>query len=62
VLLPIRRGLLYQAPTAASRVQADNPIVTQGIEVMSLMCKIFETVHKEKHKGNLQQLKKAKQV
>ena len=32
------------------------------LQVMSLMCKIFETVHKEHHKGNIQQLKKAKMV
>ncbi|CAM9675326.1 unnamed protein product, partial [Phaeothamnion confervicola] len=43
VMLPIRRGLLYQLPTAESRVHAENPIVTQGIETMSLMCKIYES-------------------
>lgn len=45
VLLPVRRGLMFQAATATSRVQARNAIITQGIEIMSLMCKVYEAVN-----------------
>lgn len=44
VLLPIRRGLMFQTASASSRVQAKNGIITQGIEIMSLMCKAYESV------------------
>lgn len=44
VLLPIRRGLMFQTASASSRVQAKNGIITQGIEIMSLMCKAYESL------------------
>lgn len=47
VLLPVRRGLMFQAPTAASRVQAKNAIITKGIEVMSLMVNVYDSVNSE---------------
>lgn len=48
MLLPVRRGLMFQAPTATSRVQAKNAIITKGIEVMSLMVNVHDSVHAEK--------------
>lgn len=38
---------MFQAPTASSRVQAQNPIITKGIEVMSLMVNVHDSVHAE---------------
>lgn len=35
---------MFQAASATSRVQAKNGIITQGIEIMSLMCKVYESV------------------
>lgn len=35
---------MFQAASATSRVQAKNCIITQGIEIMSLMCKAYESV------------------
>lgn len=36
---------MFQAATATSRVQAKNAVITQGIEIMSLMCKVYESVN-----------------
>ncbi|CAM9577777.1 unnamed protein product, partial [Hapterophycus canaliculatus] len=44
VLLPIRRGLMFQTASATSRVQAKNIIITQGIEIMSLMCQAYQSI------------------
>lgn len=44
VLLPIRRGLMFQAASASSRVQAKNVVITQGVEVMSLMCQVYQSI------------------
>ncbi|CAM9529733.1 unnamed protein product, partial [Scytosiphon promiscuus] len=44
VLLPIRRGLMFQTASATSRVQAKNIVITQGIEIMSLMCQAYQSI------------------